>query len=155
EEFTVVHLAPLEGVDRELGRLLKVLALAVPVALLLSGALAYLLARKALAPVERLHRATERITADHLDRRLPLANPGDELGRLTQTINAMIARLERSFAEVRRFTADASHELRTPLAAIRTEAEVALRKPLTLADHQQLLGSILEEIERLTRLTDQ
>jgi heavy metal sensor kinase len=155
EEFTVVHLAPLESVDRELGHLLKGLAMAVPGALLISGGLAYLLARKALGPMEQLHRATEQITADRLDRRLPLANASDELGRLTQTINAMIARLERSFAEVRRFTADASHELRTPLAAIRTEAEVALAKPLTLADHQQLLDSILEEVERLTQLTDQ
>ena len=67
----------------------------------------------------------------------------------------MIARLERSFSEIRRFTADASHELRTPLTAIRTEAEVALAKPLDLAEHQQLLGSILEECARLTRLTDQ
>src|SRR2546423_12433710 len=129
--------------------------MAVPFALLLSGGLAYLLARKALAPMEQLHRATEQVTADRLDRRLPVVNPGDELGRLTQTINAMIARLERSFAEVRRFTADASHELRTPLTAIRTEAEVALGKPLTVAEHQNLLGSILEECERLTRLADQ
>ena len=67
----------------------------------------------------------------------------------------MIGRLERSFAEIRRFTADASHELRTPLTAIRTEAEVALAKPLGLTEHQQLLGSILEECDRLTRLTDQ
>src|SRR5439155_24844439 len=97
----------------------------------------------------------EEITADRLDRRLPVANPHDELGRLAQTITAMIARLERSFAEIRRFTADASHELRTPLTAIRTEAEVALAKPLGLTEHQQLLGSILEECGRLTRLTDQ
>src|SRR5262249_60587523 len=69
--------------------------------------------------------------------------------------NAMIARRERSFDEIRRFPADASHELRTPLTAIRTEAEVALGKPLGLAEHQQLLGSILEECGRLTRLTDQ
>jgi signal transduction histidine kinase len=67
----------------------------------------------------------------------------------------MIARLEGSFAEMRRFTADASHELRTPLAAIRTEAEVALNRPLDTADCRQLLGSILEECERLTRLTEQ
>jgi heavy metal sensor kinase len=117
--------------------------------------LAYLLARKALAPVKQLHRLSEQITAESLNRRLPVANPEDELGRLSQTINAMIGRLERSFAEIRRFTADASHELRTPLTAIRTEAEVAIGKSLSIADYQHLLGSILEECERLTRLTDQ
>jgi heavy metal sensor kinase len=84
-----------------------------------------------------------------------VANAHDELGRLTQTVNAMIARLERSFTEIRRFTADASHELRTPLTVIRTEAEVALAKPLDPADYRNLLGSILEECDRLARLTDQ
>jgi heavy metal sensor kinase len=145
----------LAEVDHELRELLVVLSTAVPVALVLSGGLAYLLARKALAPVEHLHRMTARITADQLDRRLPVANANDELGRLAQTINDMIARLERSFAEVRRFTADASHELRTPLTALRTEVEVALSKPAEAADHHNLLGSILEECERLTRLTEQ
>jgi heavy metal sensor kinase len=155
EEYTVLLLAPLEDVDRELGQLLAALGMAVPAALILAGALAYLLARKALAPVKELHRLTKEITAERLHQRLPVANPTDELGRLAQTINAMIARLERSFAEIRRFTADASHELRTPLTAIRTEAEVALAKPLATDDYQHLLGSILEECERLTRLTDQ
>src|SRR5206468_8662577 len=104
--------------------------------------------------IKQLHRLTGEITADNLDRRLPVANDADELGRLTQTINAMIGRLERSFAEIRRFTADASHELRTPLTAIRTEAEVALTKPLP-AESQQTLTSVLEECERLSRLIDQ
>jgi two-component system heavy metal sensor histidine kinase CusS len=154
-EVTALILAPLEDVDRELGQLLAVLLLAVPVALALSGGVGYLLARKALSSVDRLRRSTEEITADRLDHRLPVANPRDELGRLTQTLNAMIARLERSFAEVRRFTADASHELRTPLTAIRTEAEVALAGPLPAAEYHQLLCSILEECDRLARLTDQ
>jgi heavy metal sensor kinase len=155
EDFTVLLMAPLEEVDLELGLLRTALLTAVPVVLLLAGAMGYVLARKALVPMDALHRLTEEITADRLDRRLPVGNPGDEFGRLAQTINAMIARLERSFAEIRRFTADASHELRTPLAAIRTEAEVALGKALSPAEHQQLLGSILEECERLTRLTEQ
>ncbi len=102
-------------------QLWMVLATAGPGALVLTGGLGYLLARKAFAPVERLHRLTEEITAERLDRRLSVANANDELGRLASTINAMISRLERSFAEIRRFTADASHELRTPLTAIRTE----------------------------------
>src|SRR5262249_8223479 len=90
-----------------------------------------------------------------LDSRLPVFHPDDELGQLTKTINGMIARLQRSFQEIQRFTADASHELRTPLTAIRTETEVALAKPLSTEEHHQLLGSILEECERLTRMTDQ
>jgi heavy metal sensor kinase len=155
QDVTVVLMSSLAEVDRELARLRTALLMAVPVALVVSAGLGYLLARKALAPVEQLRRRTREITADHLDRRLPVGNPGDELGRLALTINDMIGRLERSFAEVRRFTADASHELRTPLTAIRTETEVALRKSPVTAEQRQLLGSILEECERLTKLTDQ
>src|SRR5438105_4061781 len=155
QAFTILLLAELEPVDHELHELLMVLGMAVPVALAFAGGTGYLLARKALVPMQQLHRLTEEITADHLHRRLPVSNAGDELGSLTETINRMIGRLERSFAEIRRFTADASHELRTPLAVIRTEAEVALRRSMTLPEYQQLLGSILEECERLTRLTDQ
>jgi heavy metal sensor kinase len=154
-EFVVVLLAPLGPVDRQLAQARVVLLTAGPVALLLSAGLAYWLARKALAPVDRLRRATEAVTAERLDRRLAAPNPHDELGLLTQTINAMIGRLERSFAEVRRFTADASHELRTPLTALRTEVEVALAQPPGRADHQQVLGDVLEELVRMSRLTDQ
>jgi two-component system, OmpR family, heavy metal sensor histidine kinase CusS len=154
-ELSLIIMAPLDDVDHELAELRAVLLTAVPVVLLLSGGLGYVLARKALAPMERLRRSTEEITADRLDRRLPVANSEDELGRLTETINAMIGRLERSFAEIRRLTADASHELRTPLTAIRMEAEVALGRPITSVECQHLLGSILEECDRLTRLTDQ
>jgi heavy metal sensor kinase len=132
-----------------------VLLAAGPIALLLSAGLAYGLARKALAPVEQLRRSTDAITADRLDQRLTVSNPHDELGLLAGTINAMIARLERSFAEIRRFTADASHELRTPLTALRTEVEVALGKPLSETEHRQLLGDVLEELVRMSRLTDQ
>jgi two-component system, OmpR family, heavy metal sensor histidine kinase CusS len=153
--FTAVLMAPLEEVDRELGLLLWAILLAVPAALAASGGWSYFMARKALAPMERLRRSTEEITATRLDRRLPIANSHDELGRLTLTINEMISRLERSFVEVRRFTADASHELRSPLAVIRSEAEVALNRPIGEEVCRNLLGSILEEVERLTRLTDQ
>jgi heavy metal sensor kinase len=155
QEFAVRLLAPLEEADRELAQLLAALALAVPAALAVAAGSGYLLARTALGPIDRLRRSTEAITAASLDRRLAVENAGDELGRMAQTINAMIARLERSFAEVRRFTADASHELRTPLTAIRTEAEIALTRPLSEEDARQLLGSILEECGRLTRLTEQ
>ncbi|HEY8503658.1 MAG TPA: heavy metal sensor histidine kinase [Gemmataceae bacterium] len=155
EEYRVLLVAPLREVDRELATVLRILLLSGPAAVLLSGLVAYGLARTALAPVEAIRRSTDAITAERLDRRLPVPNPHDELGRLSTTINAMIARLERSFAQARRFTADASHELRTPLTAIRTEAEVALASPTDAEAYQQLLGSILEECGRMTRLTDQ
>src|SRR5438132_8645523 len=154
-QLTFLVLADLEELDREMQELLMVLAVSVPMALAVAAGLGYFLARKALAPMQQLHRLTQKITAERLDRRLPVIHASDELGTLTQTINAMIGRLEHSFAEIRRFTADASHELRTPLTAIRTEAEVALRRPMSTAEYRQLLGSILEECERLTRLTDQ
>jgi len=154
-ELTIRLMAPVGEVEGLLHQLVVVFCIAGPVALVFAGAVSYWLARKALTPMEELHTLTEQITAEHLDRRLPVANAHDELGRLARTINAMIGRLERSFLEIRRFTADASHELRTPLTAIRTEAEVALARPLTVEGHQHLLGSILEECERLTRLADQ
>jgi heavy metal sensor kinase len=167
--FRVVMLASLEEidrerlemqrdqmeVDREFRRVLVILLAFFPVALILVGSVGYFLARKALAPMELLHRQAEGISAQSLDSRLPVFHADDELGQLTKTINGMIARLQRSFQEIQRFTADASHELRTPLTAIRTETEVALAKPLSIEEHQQLLGSLLEECERLTRLTDQ
>ena len=92
------------------------------------------------------------ITATRLDHRLDEPEAYDELGDLARTFNAMIARLQRSFEEVRRFTADAAHELRTPLAAMRTEAEVALRSPRSPVRDARVLENLLEEIERLTRL---
>jgi heavy metal sensor kinase len=154
-DFVVLLFAPLAAVDVQLGRMRAMLLTAGLLVLVLPGGLAYWLARKALAPMDRLRRSADAITADRLDQRLAVQNPHDELGLLAQTINAMIARLERSFAEVRRFTADASHELRTPLTVLRSEVEVALRKQLSATEHQQLLGGVLEELGRMSRLTDQ
>ncbi len=154
EIFVIQILAPLHHLDQALSTLRTVLAMAIPLALRVCCGVGLLLTRKALAPVDQLRRATEEVTADHLDRRLPLTNPEDELGLLTRTINSMIDRLEKSFHEIRRFTADASHELRTPLTALRTELEVALKSE-TREEVHQLLSSLLEECHHLTRLTDQ
>src|SRR5688572_29736135 len=154
-EVVVLLLVPLKEADAELALLARVLAVAVPIALLVSAGAAYLLARKALAPVDALRRSADAVTADRLHERLPVPNPDDELGKLAVTVNAMIERLERSFAEVRRFTADASHELRTPLTAIRVEAEATLDRAATTEEYRGLVGSVLEECGRMARLTDQ
>jgi heavy metal sensor kinase len=94
------------------------------------------------------------ITAEHLEERLPVENPNDEFGRLAGVINDALARLERSFQTLRQFTADASHELRTPLTAIRSVGEVGLREHRTEAEYREMVGSILEETERLTTMAD-
>lgn len=156
-ESTVVvqAAASLASDDHELSELLLVLLLAGPLALAFALGGGYLLARKALAPVDRMARTADEITAARLDRRLTVANPDDELGRLARTLNDMIGRLESSFEEIRRFTADAAHELRTPLTVLRTEAEVALRHPREPEQYRQVIETMLEEVERLTRLSEQ
>ena len=152
---TAVLMAGLAETDRTLAGLRATLLTAVPVMLAAAAVVAYGLAGRALAPVGAITRATNAITADALDRRLPVGNPHDELGRLSATVNAMIERLERSFAETRRFTADASHELRTPLAVLRAEIETSLARPLGPGEQEALVGSLLEECDRLGRLIDQ
>jgi heavy metal sensor kinase len=146
--------APLEPIERELAELLAVLLLTGPLALAAALLGGYLLARQALAPVDRMVAAAEQITAAQLDKRLEVPNPDDELGRLATTLNGMIARLERSFDEIRRFTADAAHELRTPLAVMRSAAEVALRSDRDPEQYRRVLEDQLEEVTRMTRLAE-
>ena len=114
-----------EAVEETLGTFAGLLALVVLVALLLSALGAYLMARAALSPVEDVVGAAREITAGDLSRRLPVANPKDEIGRLATTVNGLLSRLEAAFARreealerQRRFAADASHELRTPLTSV-------------------------------------
>ena len=147
--------APLAQNDHELGELLAVLWLAGPLALVSALVGGYFLARRALAPVDRMTAEAGAITAAHLDRRLQVGKHGDELDRLALTLNGMIARLERSFEETRRFTADAAHELRTPLSVIHNAAEVALSSPREADQYRRFLEDILEEEERMKRLTEQ
>jgi len=94
------------------------------------------------------------ITAERLGERLPVENPGDELGQLADVFNDAFARLERSFEQLRRFTADASHELRTPLTAMRSVGEVGLREHREAAAYREIIGSMLEETDRLGRLVE-
>jgi heavy metal sensor kinase len=81
-------------------------------------------------------------------------NPRDEFGRLAGVFNETLGRLDAAFEQLRRFTADASHELRTPLTGIRSVGEVALQRSLTAQGYRDVIGSMLEEVDRLTRLVE-
>jgi heavy metal sensor kinase len=144
----------LEPMYADLSRLLAVLLTIAPLVMLAALWGGYLLSRRALAPVDELTGKALRITASNLDERVRVATD-DELGRLAQAFNGMIDRLQQSFLGMQRFTADAAHELRTPLAALRNEAEVALRSERSAAEYRDVLASQLVEISRMTRLADQ
>lgn len=151
----VVQVAESEGPMRiYLRELLFVLLLGLPLAVAIAGLGGYTLARRALAPVDRMAERARLITAERLKERLPVDNPGDELGRLASVFNATLMRLESSFDQMRRFTADASHELRTPLTAMRSVGEIGLRGKRDAVDYREVIGSMLEEVDRLSLLVD-
>jgi len=115
----------------------------------------YWLSRQALSPVDALVRTARDISAANLSSRLPKLETGDELQRLSDTLNEMLARIEAAFLRITEFTGDASHELRTPVSLIRTEAEVALRRSRNEAEYKESLQQILMEAERTTVLIEQ
>ncbi len=144
----------LEDRDDALDGLLTQLLVVLPIALVLSSGVGYLVAGAALRPVEAMRRRAAEISADTPERRLPLPDARDEVYRLGETLNEMLERLDAGLARERRFVADASHELRTPLATLRTELELATRRPRSPAELESALQSAGEEVERLVRLAE-
>jgi heavy metal sensor kinase len=143
-----------ERLREQLGEVLTVLVLGLPLIVALAGVGGYALARRALTPIDHLAADARRITAERLHERLSVPNEHDEIGRLAGVINDTFARLESSFEQLRRFTADASHELRTPLSVIRGVGEVGLRETRTPAQYKEVIGGMLEEVDRLSNLVD-
>lgn len=131
-------------------RVIIFVTLPIVVALLVVGG--YVITRRWLNPLGRMAAEANRITADDLSRRLPVANPHDELGRLASVFNVTLDRLQGSFDALDRFVADASHELRTPLTTLRSVGEVGLRRSRTVEEYREIIGSMLEEAQRLQLL---
>ena len=148
----VVVGASLEERNEALQGLLAALFVGGPIALVLATIAGYLLAGALLRPVEVMRRGAAEISTDTTGRKLPLPRAHDEIFRLGQTLNDMLARLEAGLIRERRFVADASHELRTPLALLRTELELARRRPRTPGELRAALDSAAAEVDRLSRL---
>ena len=130
------------------------MGLGIPLAVGVAAFGGFRLAQRALSPVDRLNTHARAITANRLSDRLPVENPHDEIGQLASAFNETLARLERSFVQMRRFTADASHEMRTPLTAIKTVGETGLREGQDEGGYREVIGSMLEEVDRLTQMID-
>jgi heavy metal sensor kinase len=128
--------------------------IATPFVLIVAAIAAYQSSRRALEPIDVIADRADRITAEQLHDRLPIGAADDEIAHLARVFNRLLARLEESFEQLRRFVSDASHELRTPLASMRSVGEVGLEKAATAADYRNTIGSMLEEVNRLTGLVE-
>jgi len=138
----------------ELKETLLVLLAVLPLVLVGTAYAGYRMVGRALDPIGQMARRAEHINSERLNERVFESNPEDELGHLALVFNAMLSRIEKSFEQLRRFTADASHELRTPLAAIRSTGEVALQRNTSAEEYRDTIGSMLEEVTRLTNIVE-
>lgn len=141
-----------EPIGDAMGALRWIIFVALPVSTVLLALAGYSVTRRWLMPLRRMAESATRITADNLGHRLPIENAADEAGQLGQKFNLTLDRLEASFNALDRFVADASHELRTPLTTLRSVGEVGLRRGRSLDEYREIIGSMLEEAERLEQL---
>lgn len=130
------------------------IALIVPVVLVLVAIGGYLFVRRAFRPVDRIVTTVNSITSEDLSLRVEPSGSHDEIGRLTETFNNMIHRLETSFKSIKEFAGNASHELKTPLTVIRGEIEVALRKDRNAGDYRDVLVTLNKETSNLQAIVD-
>lgn len=154
-EYIVVAGTSLESTDEELESLRGILVYLVPLSLVVAGIGGWFLAGRSLSPVMAMADRARQIGIANLSERLPVANPRDELGKLAETFNGLLARLEGSLIQQRQFMADASHELRTPVTTARTAASVSLQQPTrNEEDYRETLAIIEQETTRLSRIVD-
>jgi len=144
----------LKSIDETYLRFLLIMAGVLPLGLVLAASGGWLLAHRALKPVDRMTAAARRISAEHLSQRVEETGTGDELDNLAKTLNQMLTRLDAAFSQIRRFSADASHELQTPLTILKGELEVALRSARTAEEYRATLESALEEVDRTAHLVE-
>ena len=152
----IVEVGSLYGpIDAVLSGLMMTFALGMPVIVAVAIGGGYLLTRRAMRKVEEVTVQAEHISSNNLSERLPVFQTGDELERLTMALNRMMERLDDAFQHINRFSADVSHELRTPLTILRGELEAAVQQEHLTPELLDLVGSALEETERLRTIVDQ
>lgn len=153
DDVTLVIGLNQQAVDHELNHLRDAFLVTLPVALFLVGLGGWVVAGRALRPLKVIADTAERVTARGLDQRIPESGGSPEADRVGQVLNRMMDRLEASFRQATRFSADASHELKTPLAIMQGELENALQAAVPGSSEQQLFNNLLEETQRLKAIT--
>lgn len=143
-----------EDIDDLLNLLAIGLVVAAPVVIVMAVAGGYLFAGRVLQPVADITALAASTSESDLHARLNLDLPDDELGRLAQTFDAMLARMEEAFNRQKQFTSDAAHELRTPLSLMRGELDLALVRQRSSAEYEALLHEFDTDLTRLTRLVE-
>jgi len=145
---------PLDDFYSALHLFATLLLVSVPILLLSAAMGGYWMSRRALAPVDQITETARSISVQNLSSRLIVPQTGDELQRLSETLNSMLERLEAAFKKIIQFTADASHELRTPVAVMRTRTELSLRKPRSAEEYRAALAQVHSELEKTSELVE-
>src|SRR5882762_5582465 len=154
QTFRIRAAVPTEPLDQALDRFRLILKETLPFLVVLASLAGYWLSGRALAPVNAIIETARGVGVQNLSSRLAVPPANDELRRLSETLNAMLARLEASVKRITQFTADASHDLRTPVTLIRTSAELTLRRPRTGDEYRETLSRILATSEETTHLIE-
>jgi heavy metal sensor kinase len=152
--FTIQVAEDMDDYLEALQRYRLLLFTGIPVLLLAATIGGHWMSRRALAPVDEITAAAQKISPTDLTGRVQLPGTRDELDRLAETLNAMLQRIGSAFEQMKQFTADASHDLRTPISVIRTRAEITLRKPRNEEQYREALNEIVAETARLSDLID-
>jgi signal transduction histidine kinase len=146
-----VSLAP---IDQSLAALRRAILWLVPAGLLLAALASWALARRSLAPIGRIAREAQSLSAAHLQRRLPLPPGRDEVTEMVVTLNGMLERLEAAFRSQERFIANAAHELRTPVTLLLGQAQVLARQQREPQDYAAFLASVQDEMRHLSQIVE-
>jgi heavy metal sensor kinase len=152
--YEIALSASLDAIHAELAVVRRAIFIALPLILAIAGLGGYGLATRSLRPLGAMAKQAHRITGSNLETRIEIDNAAEELAVLVTSFNQLLARLDQSFATMRRFVADASHELRTPVSVIRGEADVALSQERSPGEYRESLAVVLDESRRISLLVD-